>query len=77
MDHRELVDYNITRDHVPLDFQPTRLHTRRAVEAWHARRVISDSYTYQEAADRLGVSKKTLWEMRKRHNITEQPKREE
>lgn len=31
------------------------------------RRIVRDSYTYIEAARRLGITKKTLWEWRKRY----------
>lgn len=54
---------------IPYDALPTRLHTLRAVERWHVARVTSDSYTYTEAARRLGVTPKTLWALLRRHGI--------
>lgn len=39
------------------------------VQRWHTRRVLRDSWTYEEAATRLGISKKTLWEWRKAMDI--------
>lgn len=58
-------------EHIPYDALPTRLHTLRAVERWHVARVIADSHTYEEAARRLGITKKTLWELRRRHEIND------
>lgn len=58
---------------IPTDTLPTRLHSLEAVKVWHARRVILDSSSYQEAADRLGITKKTLWEMRRKHCLKERP----
>jgi len=52
---------------------PTRFHSLEALKVWHVRRVILDSITYPEAARRLGVSTKTLWEIRRRYKITEMP----
>lgn len=60
-------------EHIDVDLVPTRLHTFEEVRVWHARRVILDSTTFQEAADRLGITKKTLWEFRKKHGIRERP----
>jgi len=50
---------------------PTRLHSMDQVKRWHTIRVLRDSTTYQEAAIRLGVSKKTLWEWRDRMDISD------
>jgi predicted DNA-binding protein (UPF0251 family) len=52
---------------------PTRLHSLEAVKIWHIRRVILDSSSYEEAASRLGITKKTLWELRRRHRLKEKP----
>jgi hypothetical protein len=52
---------------------PTRLHSLEAVKIWHIRRVILDSSSFEEAASRLGITKKTLWELRRKHRLTEQP----
>jgi hypothetical protein len=43
------------------------------VIVWHIRQTIPCYSSYEEAADALGVSKKTLWEWRKRHGIEECP----
>ncbi len=58
---------------IPTDELPTRLHSLEAVKVWHVRRVILDSSSFQEAAQRLGITKKTLWEMRRKHRLAERP----
>lgn len=58
---------------IPTNELPTRLHSLEAVKIWHVRRVILDSSSYQEAAQRLGITKKTLWELRRRHRLKERP----
>lgn len=61
------------RQKISTDALPTRLHSLESVKVWHVRRVILDSSSYDEAAERLGITKKTLWEMRRRHHLDEQP----
>lgn len=58
---------------IPTDALPTRLHSLEAVKVWHVRRVILDSSSFQEAAQRLGITKKTLWELRRKHCLKERP----
>lgn len=58
---------------IPTDALPTRLHSLEAVKIWHVRRVILDSSSYQEAAQRLGITKKTLWELRRKYRLKERP----
>ncbi|GEM_PF-3881285 len=63
------------RQRISTDALPTRLHSLESVKVWHVRRVILDSSSYEEAAERLGITKKTLWEIRRRHHLEEQPAR--
>lgn len=61
-------------DPIPLDELPTRLDPLDQVIVWHVRRVIRDSNTLDEAAERIGRSKKTLWGWRRRFAFTDQPR---
>ncbi len=40
--------------------------TLAEIKEWHMRRVVATSGTYQEAAEKLDVSKRMLWEHRSR-----------
>jgi predicted DNA-binding protein (UPF0251 family) len=69
---REKAEQRLGRPIAPEEL-PTRLHSLEAVKIWHVRRVILDSSSYEEAAGRLGITKKTLWELRRKHRLTEKP----
>jgi hypothetical protein len=56
-----------------LDVLPPATATLDAITAWHVRRAIATHATYQAAADALGISRKTLWALRDRHDITIRP----
>lgn len=60
-------------DRIPLDSLPTRFDKMAQVKLWHVRRVVADSETWGEAAFRLGMTRKTLWEYRKRTGFKELP----
>lgn len=52
---------------------PTRIHTIDEVMVWHIRRVVLDSESMAEAAQRLGITRKTLWARMKKFGIAERP----
>jgi len=52
-----------------LDVLPPATASLDDITAWQVRRAIRVHDTYQGAADALGVSRKTLWALRKRHGI--------
>ena len=58
---------------IPLHQPPHRFHTIEQVKIWHARHVLLDSASYEEAAARLDISSKQLWLWRGRYDITESP----
>lgn len=53
--------------HNALDSPPLR--SLEEMEKRHIKRVIENTDTYKEAADRLGISEKTLWVKRQKYQM--------
>lgn len=56
-----------------IDVLPPATATLEEIRAWHVRRAIRIHDTYKAAAETLGISRKTLWELRDRYNIEQKP----
>lgn len=57
---------------IPIEGFPTQFHTMDQVTVWQIRRVRANSSTEAEAAERLGRSKRWLWEWKKKNPEIEQ-----